>query len=84
MNDVMTCTRSNRAAWNEAAAHYADTRDERIEFLRGGRHELLRRRAMPYLQGLGRLVPPSHSICNARAGRTRFRSGTSAQKKWSA
>lgn len=27
---------SNRAAWNEAAAHYADTQEERIQFLRGG------------------------------------------------
>jgi len=33
---VQKMHQSNRAAWNEAAAHYADTRDERVEFLRGG------------------------------------------------
>ncbi len=27
---------SNRTAWNEAAAHYADTQEERIQFLRDG------------------------------------------------
>lgn len=27
---------SNRAAWNEAAAHYADSLDEQIQFLRNG------------------------------------------------
>lgn len=42
---------SNRAAWNEAA-HYAETQDERIEFLRaGGTHFCDAER--PYLQDLG-------------------------------
>lgn len=34
--NVYEMHQSNRAAWNEAAAHYAEERDERVEFLRQG------------------------------------------------
>ncbi len=43
---------SNRAAWNEAAAHYAETTAERIEFLRSGGVNF-EAPELPYLQNLG-------------------------------
>ena len=43
---------SNRAAWNEAAAHYAETLTERIAFLRGGGTNFCDAER-PYLAGLG-------------------------------
>ena len=43
---------SNRAAWNEAAAHYADIFDEAVTLLRGGGTNF-ETPEYPYLRGLG-------------------------------
>ncbi len=49
---VQEMHQSNRAAWNEAAAHYADSLDAQIQFLRGGSTNF-EPPEYPYLQGLG-------------------------------
>jgi len=50
--NVRDMHQSNRAAWNEAAAHYAETLAERVEFLRAGGTNFCDAER-PYLQNLG-------------------------------
>lgn len=50
--NVREMHQSNRAAWNEAAAHYAETLEERIEFLRQGGMNFCQAEE-PYLRHLG-------------------------------
>lgn len=50
--DVHDMHQSNRAAWNEAAAHYAETLEERTQFLREGGTNFCQAE-YPYLRDLG-------------------------------